>query len=72
IFQYLSFDYIYQPMLKYWPFGTILLRGGKVGAFNTAADMWPSISADGSKIAFHSNVDGEQSIFVVSYVFIWK
>nr|AAU82916.1 hypothetical protein GZ23H9_11 [uncultured archaeon GZfos23H9] len=26
IFQYISFDYIYQAMLKYWPFGTILFR----------------------------------------------
>ena len=33
IFQYLCFDYIYQPMLKYWPFGTILFRGGEVGAY---------------------------------------
>ena len=34
--------------------------------FNAAFDTWPSISGDGSKIAFESNVDGDLEIFVIN------
>jgi len=34
--------------------------------FNTAGDHFPSISGDGSKIAFYSDVDGDREIFVVN------
>ena len=36
---------------------------------NTAGDAWPSFSGDGTKIAFSSNVDGDEEIFVVTYGF---
>ena len=34
--------------------------------FNTKYDADPSISGDGSKIAFHSDVDGDYEIFVIN------
>ena len=33
---------------------------------NTATDAYPSISGDGSKVAFESNVDGDYEVFVVN------
>ncbi|TFH25702.1 hypothetical protein E4G67_00695 [Candidatus Bathyarchaeota archaeon] len=33
---------------------------------NTAADDIPSISGDGSKIAFYSDVDGDFEIYVIN------
>ena len=35
--------------------------------FNTAHDAGPSISGDGSKIVFHSSVDGDPEIFIMKY-----
>jgi hypothetical protein len=34
--------------------------------FNTARDVWPSISGDGNKIAFSSNVGGVYEIYVIN------
>jgi len=34
--------------------------------FNTGIDARASISSDGSKIAFHSDVDGDYEIFIVN------
>ena len=39
---------------------------------NTANDQYPSISSDGTKIAFHSIVDGDDEIYFINSVREWS